>query len=139
MAPRTPAASQRARRLTGSSTSGSTAPSRPAASSTACWVQRIRNAAASVPHSVMATTPDQLFFPTVHIHDGKVHPRERFDHSLFLQADVEEDKPLRGWMESPKLASAFMNVKKSKELVTAKEHCYWRRVRGMRANTDITV
>ena len=30
-------------------------------------------------------TPDALFFPTVHIHDGKVHDRETFDHTLFMQ------------------------------------------------------
>lgn len=29
--------------------------------------------------------PDRLFFPTVHIHDGKVHPREDFDHVLYFQ------------------------------------------------------
>lgn len=83
--------------------------------------------------------PEKLFFPTVHIHDGKIHERAGFDHSLFLQADLEDDKPLRGWMESPKVASGFMDVAKSKKLVTAGEHCYWRRVRGKRKNADITV
>ncbi|MEO8702376.1 MAG: hypothetical protein ABI867_20190 [Kofleriaceae bacterium] len=29
--------------------------------------------------------PDRLFFPTVHVHDGKVHRTARFDHSLFYQ------------------------------------------------------
>ncbi len=29
--------------------------------------------------------PDQLFFPTVHIHDGEVHEREDFDHTLYCQ------------------------------------------------------
>lgn len=28
---------------------------------------------------------DKIFFPTVHIHDGKVHAREYFDHSLYFQ------------------------------------------------------
>ena len=27
----------------------------------------------------------ELFFPTVHIHDGEVHKRETFDHTLYLQ------------------------------------------------------
>jgi len=27
-----------------------------------------------------------LFFPTVHIHDGRVHAREEFDHALYFQA-----------------------------------------------------
>lgn len=30
--------------------------------------------------------PGKVFFPTVHIHDGQVHPRERFDHALYLQS-----------------------------------------------------
>ncbi len=28
---------------------------------------------------------DQVFFPTVHIHDGEVHETEHFDHTLYLQ------------------------------------------------------
>ena len=28
---------------------------------------------------------DEIFFPTVHIHDGEVHRREAFDHTLYLQ------------------------------------------------------
>jgi len=31
------------------------------------------------------TRSDEIFFPTVHIHDGNVYPRERFDHTLYLQ------------------------------------------------------
>jgi hypothetical protein len=29
--------------------------------------------------------PDRIFFPTVHIHDGEVHERESFDHTLYVQ------------------------------------------------------
>ncbi len=29
----------------------------------------------------------ELFFPTIHIHDGQVHPVVSFDHELFLQVD----------------------------------------------------
>ena len=31
------------------------------------------------------TNSKALFFPTLHIHDGKVHPTEEFDHELYLQ------------------------------------------------------
>jgi len=27
----------------------------------------------------------ELFFPTIHIHDGEVHDREHFDHTLYMQ------------------------------------------------------
>lgn len=30
--------------------------------------------------------PDQLFFPTVHVHDGTFHARATFDHALYYQA-----------------------------------------------------
>ena len=31
--------------------------------------------------------PESLFFPTVHIHDGSVHPAADFDHLLYFQSD----------------------------------------------------
>jgi hypothetical protein len=29
--------------------------------------------------------PDQLFFPTVHVHDGRYKPKATFDHALYYQ------------------------------------------------------
>ncbi|MCY1006350.1 hypothetical protein OV079_12415 [Nannocystis pusilla] len=29
--------------------------------------------------------PDWLYFPTVHVHDGRMHATARFDHSLYFQ------------------------------------------------------
>jgi hypothetical protein len=34
--------------------------------------------------------PSVLFFPTVHIHDGAVHPTARFDHVLYFQGDFPD-------------------------------------------------
>ena len=31
--------------------------------------------------------PAELFFPTVHIHDEKIHPLAEFDHELYFQLD----------------------------------------------------
>ena len=31
------------------------------------------------------TRHQEVFFPTVHIHDGEVHQREHFDHTLYMQ------------------------------------------------------
>ena len=31
------------------------------------------------------TDKDELFFPTIHIHDGEVHQSEHFDHVLYMQ------------------------------------------------------
>ena len=30
-------------------------------------------------------TPDELFFPTVHVHDGRYHTTAKFDHALYYQ------------------------------------------------------
>ena len=30
-------------------------------------------------------SPDQLFFPTVHVHDGRFHDTAKFDHALYYQ------------------------------------------------------
>ena len=29
--------------------------------------------------------PNYLFFPTVHVHDGRVHSKAKFDHALYCQ------------------------------------------------------
>lgn len=33
-----------------------------------------------------------LFFPTMHIHDGEVHEKEDFDHTLYCQASGLEHR-----------------------------------------------
>ena len=34
--------------------------------------------------------PLRLFFPTVHVHDGRVHTTATFDHALYYQGDTDE-------------------------------------------------
>src|SRR5262249_29983337 len=50
--------------------------------------------------------PRQLFFPTVHIHDGTVKPKAGFHHALFCQKSGPED--LMMWEESAKPAGMYM-------------------------------
>jgi hypothetical protein len=33
--------------------------------------------------------PSSLFFPTVHVHDGSIHPTAQFDHALYCQGQVD--------------------------------------------------
>ncbi len=47
-----------------------------------------------------------LFFPTVHIHDGKVHATEEFDHTLYCQAPPGRRSP-PGWEESERVPSSL--------------------------------
>lgn len=37
------------------------------------------------------TRDARLFFPTVHVHDGRFHPHARFDHTLYYQAAASSD------------------------------------------------
>lgn len=77
-----------------------------------------------------------LFFPTVHIHDGTVHPRERFDHALYCQ--LEGGAPMR-WTESPGLADAFVKVKETQGIVDGNAHVYQKVMRGVFENKDVAV
>lgn len=78
----------------------------------------------------------QVFFPTVHVHDGKVHTRAKFDHVLYCQSSGATNLKLSTWVESPKTAEHFVDVKKSEGLVLAAEHCYKLEMRGLLPNKD---
>ena len=83
--------------------------------------------------------PKKLFFPTVHIHDGKVHAEAEFDHLLYCQTTGGEMLPMREWLESFQLAGQFLKVDKTEGIVDGKSHCHVRAVRGTRKNEDILV
>ena len=82
---------------------------------------------------------EKLFFPTVHIHDGKVHARAKFDHVLYCQPSESASLKLVDWEESPKHAGRFMDLKKSAGLIVADQHCYKRELNGLLANRDTFV
>jgi hypothetical protein len=77
-----------------------------------------------------------LFFPTVHIHDGKVSEKAKFDHSLFCQ--VTSDPPLK-WEESPELADSFVKVKETEGIVDGNAHVYRKLMKGSFENKDVLV
>jgi hypothetical protein len=79
---------------------------------------------------------DILFFPTVHIHDGSVPAKAKFDHSLFCQ--VEAEAPLM-WEESPGQAESFMKVKESLGIVDGAAHVYRKLMKGSFDNKDVAV
>jgi len=78
----------------------------------------------------------RLFFPTVHIHDGKVHPMARFDHILYCQGGPAGEFAVNGWTESDRPASAFMKIRDAKGLVDGERHCYKKELHGNLPNTD---
>lgn len=91
---------------------------------------------------------DQIFFPTVHIHDGEVHAREKYDHALYLQNDrfdpivkkylnshVKDKKT--GFVRSKKTAGEFMKVEKSAGLIDPKLLVHRTRLKGTLQNKDV--
>lgn len=80
--------------------------------------------------------PDRLFFPTAHIHDGEVHPKAHFDHSLFCQAGKIALRSLFSWDESQAPADNFVTIERTQGLVTPLQHVRRRRLVGNLPNED---
>ncbi len=83
--------------------------------------------------------PDLLYFPTVHVHDRKVHPRAMFDHMLYCQPDREMDEYLQDWEKSYGPVSKFMNVAATEGIVDPNHHCWVRSLEGRLENRDVLV
>jgi len=83
--------------------------------------------------------PEQIFFPTVHIHDGAVHATAKFGHSLYLQKAEGETQSTLQWRESDKLAASFVKADKAQGLVDGGRHVYLRELRGNRKNEDVVL
>jgi len=83
--------------------------------------------------------PRQLFFPTVHIHDGQVHATAGFDHLLYCQRSADRALKLIDWRESPQLARMFMKIEKAQGLFNPDGHCYQKMLRGKLRNQDTWV
>jgi hypothetical protein len=81
--------------------------------------------------------PKQLFFPTVHVHDGRVRRMARFDHALFCQVDGGRHVP--HWEESPEPAGRFANATRSQGILDPQAVCWRQRIEGRRVNEDILV
>jgi hypothetical protein len=92
----------------------------------------------------------QVFFPTVHIHDGTVHKEESFDHALYLQDsdldakvgdyDGPEAKDSRtGLTRSEGKASSFANVARSLGLVDGALLVHRMTIQGRHPNKDTLV
>lgn len=83
--------------------------------------------------------PDKLFFPTVHVHDGKVHEKAHFDHALYCQFPDFSRHPPAPWEESPAPAGRSVDADRSKGLVDKDTHVYRRRIYGNQKNQDTVV
>ena len=93
------------------------------------------------------TVNDELFFPTIHIHDGEVHKSEKFDHVLYMQHAGLDSKVgdyrnshvedfTTGFVRSVDQASSFCSVDKSANLIDGNLLVHRKFVQGKFPNTD---
>lgn len=93
---------------------------------------------------------DEVFFPTMHIHDGEVHPQEEFDHQLYLQHAAFDSQAGRyvnhvyrdtmtGWVRSKHNADQFFSVDDSQGVVLPDLLVHRKMLYGMLENRDVVV
>jgi hypothetical protein len=86
---------------------------------------------------------NRLFFPTVHIHDGKVHATEDFDHQLYAQMPTVspgvQRGSLPGWETARFETIERMNVPATKGMVHPSDPMLYLAVRGKLRNADMFV
>lgn len=87
--------------------------------------------------------PGELFFPTVHIHDGSVEEKADFDHELYCQTPHQQ----AGWLissdpyyyDQPLAALHFMDCDKAQGLVDPIAPIQMKRLHGLYINDDIVI
>ena len=79
---------------------------------------------------------DRLYFPTVHIHDGEVHEKEKFDHNLYCQLQGGGGRAMLDWEESSSNAIVFAQAGLSQGILNPATHVYRLAMRGEFENKD---
>jgi len=79
-----------------------------------------------------------LFFPTLHIHDGEVHAKEKFDHTLYFQ-DSGLDTVGGGWEESFLLPVKMVKCGNTHGMIRPDQHVFRSVMRGKFQNGDVVV
>lgn len=80
---------------------------------------------------------ESLFFPTVHIHDGQVHPVANFDHALFCQRKPGAHGALPDAWRSSSNARHFVDVERTRGIVDGDSPVHRLRLKGARPNRDV--
>ncbi len=82
--------------------------------------------------------PSALYFPTVHVHDGAVHPRATFDHALYAQADGVLEATLGlGWSRSVTELGARVDAARAQDVVDGRRGGFATALLGERRNDDV--
>jgi hypothetical protein len=77
-----------------------------------------------------------LFFPTLHVHDGEVHPRAAFDHTLYCQPDplIARTFP---WTSSAGPLKSWVDAGRARGLIDPDAPCYGTSLWGELPNEDV--
>jgi len=81
--------------------------------------------------------PRALFFPTLHVHDGSVHPTAWFDHLLYCQTGVPTTDVPEGWERS--VGGAESLPPHARPFVQPSAWFYRRMIAGHQPNRDTYV
>lgn len=100
----------------------------------------------------VSVAPEDLFFPTVHIYDGQVHPTADFDHDLYCQLpdghplleSFESDAPIlldegHDWLHSFSAAGLRIDTARAAGLIDAEAPILLRQMQGSFLNRDVVV
>jgi len=82
--------------------------------------------------------PERLFFPTMHVHDGEVHPKATFDHTLYAQLE-HRSRDLSDWEESEEALGSPVDADRAKGLIDPAGTCWRRVMRGPFENRDVSL
>jgi len=80
---------------------------------------------------------NQLYYPTVHVHDGSVYKTEVFDHTLYAQGSLSEDIGLDSTYEKKGSKELEIIESKSKGIVSSSSEVYKKILVGSLPNKDV--
>lgn len=90
--------------------------------------------------------PDSIFFPTLHVHDGRTRAKAHFDHWLYHQrpAGVPSKRVRADGIDAFEFSSyasarAGMRIELAKDLVAPDQHVFGWMLGGDLANTDTRI
>lgn len=85
--------------------------------------------------------PDQLFFPTVHVHRQRFHHQAHYDHTLYAQLDREQtiDRSGLEWDEPQKPIATVMDFARAAGVIVPQHPVYRRRMLGTYPNHDVVL
>jgi hypothetical protein len=85
------------------------------------------------------TYASELFYPTVHVHDGKVHEQAAFDHMLYCQIDELHHPGFAGWEESTVPIGMVMDYTRGAPVLERFTHVLRHELTGLHPNRDVVV